>query len=139
MSFQKDSDILLTYGRVEVNHAVGPSAGSPPSGRNKTKLVAWFASHCDTQSRREKYVTELQKYINVDVYGGCGPLECVPSSNNSRHCYEMLERDYKFYLAFENSLCRDYVTEKLFVVLQVPGCSEHSKESRAKCFPSCPA
>jgi glycoprotein 3-alpha-L-fucosyltransferase len=26
----------------------------------------------------------------------------------------MLARDYRFYLSFENSNCRNYVTEKLF-------------------------
>lgn len=30
-------------------------------------------------------------------------------------CFEMLNRDYKFYLAFENSNCRSYITEKLYV------------------------
>jgi alpha-1,3-fucosyltransferase len=30
---------------------------------------------------------------------------------------EMMERDYKFYLAFENAICPDYVTEKFYNTL----------------------
>lgn len=32
-----------------------------------------------------------------------------------KKCFDSLDKDYKFYLAFENSNCRDYVTEKFFV------------------------
>ena len=75
----------------------------------KTKLVAWFVSHCDTLIQREDYVLELSQYVPVDIYGKCGNLSC----QNDDACNKMLKDDYKFYLAFESSLCPDYVSEKL--------------------------
>ena len=57
----------------------------------------------------------MKKYIQVDVYGKCGDQTCWQGDQNS--CYDMLEKDYKFYLSFENSFCRDYATEKFFEML----------------------
>ncbi|ELU12931.1 hypothetical protein CAPTEDRAFT_74756, partial [Capitella teleta] len=85
----------------------------------KTKGVAWFVSNCNTPSHREDYVNELQKHIPVDVYGDCGPLKCgeqtMQKNKKNVDCYDnLLNNTYKFYLAFENSLCKNYVTEKLW-------------------------
>ena len=82
--------------------------------KNRTKKVAWFNSHCPTHSRREDYVAELSKYIPVDIYGKCGPLKCL--TRNDKRC-EVLLDEYKFYLAMENSLCPDYVSEKFYRAL----------------------
>ncbi|CAH8446769.1 unnamed protein product [Heterobilharzia americana] len=78
----------------------------------KTKMVAWFVSNCVTSSPRMKYAEVLSKYIQVDIYGECGTLHC---ERHDAECFEMLRKDYKFYLSFENSICQDYITEKFFL------------------------
>lgn len=75
--------------------------------------VAWFVSNCSARNNRLQFAHELSKYIEVDIYGACGNLKC--SRTNADKCFDILDRDYKFYLAFENSNCRDYITEKFFV------------------------
>lgn len=75
--------------------------------------VAWFVSNCHPRNQRMHYARELSKYIQVDIYGACGSLRCPRSQ--SQTCFDMLDEDYKFYLAFENSNCKDYITEKFFV------------------------
>ena len=72
----------------------------------KTGLVFWAVSHCKTDSLREKYVAELKRYITVDIYGGC-----VRKKLNHKAITDIFH-SHKFYLAFENSICADYITEK---------------------------
>ncbi|XP_057370919.1 alpha-(1,3)-fucosyltransferase C-like [Daphnia carinata] len=132
MSYAAHSDIRYHYGEV----IPLPSAPTTHSSRTayikstrhgenfaegKTKMVAWFVSHCYTQSRREKYVSILRQYIPVDIYGGCYSHHCPMNESaflSTDPCYDMLDSNYKFYLAFENSFCVDYVTEKFFDILQ---------------------
>jgi len=109
---KKNNTYHRPYGTVEKlkqnKLSLDMVANNPAKG--KTKLVAWFVSNCESESLREKYVQTMKKYIDVDVYGKCGDHVCWVGEQDE--CYNILERDYKFYLAFENSFCRDYVTEK---------------------------
>ena len=89
---------------------------------------------CDTVKHAVSlcsYVSELRRYIDVDVYGRCGRLDCPIRAEEL--CLDVLERRYFFYLAFENSLCVDYVTEKYWrtlhrdVVAVVLGAANYSQ------------
>jgi hypothetical protein len=53
--------------------------------------------------------------MTIDVYGKCGKFKCrkeLGEDNSSDECRDMVAKNYKFYFALENSLCRHYVTEK---------------------------
>ena len=55
----------------------------------------------------------------VDSYGSCSQRSCAPKEPPN-NCYTQIAPKYKFFLAFENTLCKDYVTEKLFEALRHP-------------------
>lgn len=79
---------------------------------HKTKKVAWFVSNCAAKNKRLEYAKELKKFIEVDIFGGCGDKKCPRSTESV--CFDQLQH-YKFYLSFENSNCVDYITEKFFL------------------------
>lgn len=116
MTYRNDSDVLFSYGRIRKRTTSFISKTSA----NKTKLMAWMATQCTTDGRRESYIRQLRNYIDIDVFGLCGRLSCArhPVDISHPRCYDMLESTYKFYLSFENSICRDYVTEKFFKILE---------------------
>ncbi|XP_065361610.1 glycoprotein 3-alpha-L-fucosyltransferase A [Calliphora vicina] len=113
-TYRRDSDIVAPYEKwVYYDSRVHQQEQDRNYAVNKTKKVAWFVSNCGARNGRLQFAHELGKYIDVDIYGACGNYKC--SRVNADKCFEMLDRDYKFYLAFENSNCKDYITEKFFV------------------------
>lgn len=133
MSYGLNADIVHPYGyfvdketRGTVAPALKPQWRRPNYKRHnlemielfekKTKLAAWFVSNCDPPSKRNLLVQKMQQFMAVDVYGKCGTLKCTKEKQGE--CRHMVKRNYKFYLSFENSICEDYVTEKVFSIMK---------------------
>lgn len=76
--------------------------------KNKTKMVLHLVSNCVTPSKRELYVEQLKYYVNITERGQCSGIKCDDT------CARNQIAQHRFYFAFENSVCRDYITEKIF-------------------------
>ena len=88
-----------------------PKEGKAKPFSNKTKDILWFVSNCrNDRTNRLAYAQSLANVtkLKIDIIGKCGKNKTKGKANL---------QDYKFYLAFENSFCQDYITEKFFKVL----------------------
>ena len=84
--------------------------------KNKTEFAAAVISNCGARSRRLEYIKQMQNYVNIDVFGKCGKQCPTVSKYDIKikgDCKKIIGTDYKFYFAFENSICTDYITEKV--------------------------
>ncbi|GFR80013.1 alpha-(1,3)-fucosyltransferase C-like [Elysia marginata] len=118
-TYQLHSDYPRLFGQLRRVKPPAKDYGRIFDG--KTRQIAWFVSHCSTWSKRELYIERMRKIIPVDVFGACGNLTCGAShyrGNDTNVCLPMLSEHYKYYLAFENSFCKDYVSEKFFKLFQ---------------------
>lgn len=117
-TYRSDSHISIPYGRiVPRKRSSKVIVDSSVDVKSKSKQVAWFVSNCQTDSRRESYVKQLARYIQVDVYGKCGHFNCLPPSSDE--CYRKIAREYRYYLSFENSICRYTFAIKMIKALNL--------------------
>lgn len=79
--------------------------------------IVLFMSNCNAKNGRNQYIEEMFKWIKIDSYGACFRNKEMPSFPKEMSWEEQKWRimaKYKFSIAFENVIQKDYVTEKLF-------------------------
>ena len=133
MTYRQDSTVSIPYGKLrkikdhpvereELDNFIDTFGESnkhlADKKGNSSVKVAWMVSNCLTKSNREGFVETLRKFINVDVYGSCYQDSKKCEKEKSDNCWNYISDHYKFYLAFENSLCKDYITEKFWESLK---------------------
>ncbi|KAI6226255.1 Alpha-(1,3)-fucosyltransferase C [Aphelenchoides fujianensis] len=109
ISYRSNSDVFLPY------DAFVPLDDSETSGEvtaavdRKSKGALIAASECSAvHSGRTEFLRELSEHIEVTRVGMCfGPRI------NDQDLKQLID-EHHFYLAFENSVCPEYTTEKFF-------------------------
>ncbi|CAH1775855.1 unnamed protein product [Owenia fusiformis] len=108
MTYRSTSDIHIPYGNSFPKDS--PTDNGIDYTIGKTKMVSAMVSGYQSQNFRMEYIKELENYIQVDMFGRYG----IPCYGHYFQTCPLLKL-YKFYLAFENSNCEEYVTEKLWL------------------------
>ncbi|KAL7632886.1 UNVERIFIED_CONTAM: hypothetical protein RMT77_016793 [Armadillidium vulgare] len=125
MGYRKDSDVFEPFARVIPKSLQDKGKAIEYFSQeelSKRKLLVWIGSSCYKNEPfiRESFIELLRKEHQFDVLGLCGTpcddysgLNIYGSILGENPC-DLRIQDYAFYLALENSLCKDYVTEKMF-------------------------
>ena len=115
MTNRRDSDIEFPHARVIIDPAKDRVKRRRVDPTERPRSIVWVVHRCVTPSRREWYVRELKKYIDIDVFGGCGDKRCPEAEGEEdQECLAFFQEKYLFYLAPEYDVCRDYVSEKIY-------------------------
>ncbi|XP_070690285.1 alpha-(1,3)-fucosyltransferase 7 [Pempheris klunzingeri] len=104
MTYRRDADIPIPYGET----LLGGDELSFRAAPNRSCLVCWVVSKYRAHQARAGVYQSLKKYIRIDVYGRWNkrPLSDKKLLPTIANCL--------FYLSFENSEAKDYISEKLW-------------------------
>ncbi|CAF2080545.1 unnamed protein product [Rotaria magnacalcarata] len=114
-TYRTDSDIAYRYFRWRRKDKIVTGASPQSYLNNRQVRAAAMISNCYSQNNREHYIKRLSSVIPVTRIGHCSWNKC---HKLYYECLNELADAHPFFLAFENSLCRDYVTEKYANVIK---------------------
>ena len=120
--YHEDTDIHLPYGMCRPRDSQQIIQQNIIVDKKGTCLGLISACN-DARSLRLHYIRQLNMSIPVEIIGRCG-IRTPKTGGRGFFGTEKssIKRDllnnYKFYLSFENTLCKHYITEKVFKVLQ---------------------
>ena len=122
MAYQKDSYYATTSFQSEIPLPYFSWAEyniSDPAVEYDSVIhgASFIARNCASNSGREGVVSELMNHTRVDSLSSC-VHNAQPPKGLDLSDKKALMREYLFHLAFENSNIDDYVTEKLWGVLE---------------------
>ncbi|KAM6965357.1 alpha-(1,3)-fucosyltransferase 7 [Aplochiton taeniatus] len=104
MSYRRDADIFMPYGKT----TSGSSHHLNEIPQKGSCLASWVVSRYRADQARAKVYQSLKNYLPIEVYGSWAkrPLTDSELLATIGRCH--------FYLAFENSMATDYISEKVW-------------------------
>ncbi|CAL8322839.1 unnamed protein product [Lota lota] len=103
-NYRLDSTVPARYGEVVQRTHIQDDFKLPA----KDKLVCWIVSNWNDKYKRVEFYNELKKHITINTYGGAFGKQIAHDE------VVKIITSCKFYLSFENSIFKDYITEKLY-------------------------
>lgn len=108
MSHRQSADIWIPY----FDHDAPAGYAGVNMGR-RADLCCAFVSSSFNKSGREHYLAELMRHIDIASYGRFLNNRSLPLDRGRATKIAVMRR-FRYTIAFENSIERDYVTEKFF-------------------------
>lgn len=109
MSYHLDADIVTPYFYDGLHDLLQ----GPVREKNDENNICAFISSSFHKSGRLTYLETLMNYLNIHSYGKVLQNKILEKDNGYQSKIDTIA-NYKFTIAFENAIARDYVTEKFF-------------------------
>ncbi|MEW6367508.1 MAG: glycosyltransferase family 10 [Acidobacteriota bacterium] len=111
-TYRRDSDVPLSYvSYYGDSRNLARALVQPPAPKSPDRIAVMLISSRIDRSGRLEYAGELMRFLDVHSFGRFRRNRRLPGDNGRPSKLDLIA-GYKFTLAFENAIDRDYVTEK---------------------------